>query len=383
MKRFRSFWWKFFLLLALLGIMFSYAMFQGGFVSWFLFFSFVPIFLYAFLFAFYPLSDFTVERTLLREELKAGDTLEGTIRMKRSMRFPLFFVIIEEQYASKNNNSVKTILFPWFKKDILFHYSVPNLPRGELCLQGIRIKTGDLLGLVEKERFIPLEKKVLVFPKVVEMSRVRKEETSSNGSFSNRKPFQKDTSMAGSVRDYEAGDKLSWIDWKATARRSQLMTKEFDPTFRKGYVLYMDEQASSNFEQMITFVASYIHALLKSGAELTFYAINNERTRFPAESSERQLQKIFLYLAKVHEKLEVNYSLVRPKHDRKEESTVIITSSVSSGLLQWIEQMHAHQKQAVELVIVGEANGLKVEEIMRAWGIRVMIVTEELFPQWS
>src|SRR5699024_7686731 len=51
-----------FFIVMLLGILFSYAMFQGGFTSWFLFYSFLPILLYPLGLAVYPIRKWDVTR---------------------------------------------------------------------------------------------------------------------------------------------------------------------------------------------------------------------------------------------------------------------------------------------------------------------------------
>lgn len=54
------------------GCCFSYAMFQGGFVSWFLFYAFLPFVLYAGLLALYPLRSFQASRQMDKTQLHAG-----------------------------------------------------------------------------------------------------------------------------------------------------------------------------------------------------------------------------------------------------------------------------------------------------------------------
>ena len=72
--------------LALIGVLFSYAMFQGGFVSWFLFYSFLPFGLCALAIAAYPLHRIQVTRTIASSSYYAGDTLTVTI----SLHLPFF-----------------------------------------------------------------------------------------------------------------------------------------------------------------------------------------------------------------------------------------------------------------------------------------------------
>ena len=109
--------WKLFILFLLFASTFCYAMFQGGFVSWFLFYSFLPFALYAFLFAFYPLKNLTAERRLSQGQYKAGDQLEAFVVLKRKWPFPIMFMIVEDclpDSLGKNRGSAeaKQLLFP-------------------------------------------------------------------------------------------------------------------------------------------------------------------------------------------------------------------------------------------------------------------------------
>src|SRR5699024_3833081 len=77
-------------------LLYAYSMFQGGFVSWFLFFSFFPIGLYQISLLFYPLRSWKMERILSQLMLLAGDTITVTVKIKRKIPFPLFYCVFEE-----------------------------------------------------------------------------------------------------------------------------------------------------------------------------------------------------------------------------------------------------------------------------------------------
>ena len=86
-----------FVLFCIFAATFSYAMFQGGFVSWFLFYSFLPFALYAFLFAFYPLKNLTAERRLSQGQYKAGDQLEAFVVLNIDLVSPVKWAL--SQYS--------------------------------------------------------------------------------------------------------------------------------------------------------------------------------------------------------------------------------------------------------------------------------------------
>lgn len=75
--------WKLIILTLLTVAVFSYAMFQGGFVSWFLFYAFLPFVLYAGLLALYPLRSFQASRQMDKTQLHAGDRLGVTVTLRR------------------------------------------------------------------------------------------------------------------------------------------------------------------------------------------------------------------------------------------------------------------------------------------------------------
>ena len=89
-------WSKLIMLVFLLALTFSYAMFQGGFVSWFLFYSFLPFGVYALVILLYPLNDFHVERIAGDRALRAGDSLEMRILLKRQYPVPILYISVEE-----------------------------------------------------------------------------------------------------------------------------------------------------------------------------------------------------------------------------------------------------------------------------------------------
>ena len=65
-------------LLFLLVVAFVYAMFQGGFVSWFLFYLIVPISLYSLLLYMNSLNDIVVERIIETGKVQSGGRFSAT-----------------------------------------------------------------------------------------------------------------------------------------------------------------------------------------------------------------------------------------------------------------------------------------------------------------
>ena len=109
----------------------------------------------------------------------------------------------------------------------------------------------------------------------------------------------KDSTISVGVRDYKPGDRFSWIDWKATARTNNIMTKEFEQQRDHNIMIFIDRTESPLFESVVTFTASIVRAVLKQNSPASFVSIGKEQTIFPLDNGDTQLQQILCHLAKV------------------------------------------------------------------------------------
>jgi uncharacterized protein (DUF58 family) len=384
--------WKLLILSLLVVITFSYSMFQGGFVSWFLFFSFSPFALLSLAVSFYPLKDIEVERILTKTDYHAGETLKVQVNLKRRMGFPLIYLVVEDLLPNRLKHTFqlkksKVILVPGFRKEFSFEYVVENLPRGEHHFPEVRLKTGDLLGLIEKEFIVSISSQIIVYPAYTEMIYRPFENHYDQGMTASRERVQRDTSMAIGVREYQPGDRFSWINWKATAKRNDIMTKEFEQRQSHDVLVVMDCNEHSHFELVVSFTASIVRAILRKGAQVGLISYGLERTSFAIRGGEAQQHQIFYHLAKIEDKstipleraLEVEGFLTQ-----QNASILLVTAHLSKSLLEKASFL-SKQKGTIVIFLIKEAreslssNELSLKSMATARGIRVVMVHEGQF----
>jgi uncharacterized protein (DUF58 family) len=281
----------------------------------------------------------------------------------------------------------KVIVFPWFTRKIVFQYVISSMPRGEHIFSSIRIKHGDLLGLIEKETVFAIQEKFLVFPKIVPIDyRQLNNQFNQGGTTANVK-MQRDTTIAVGVREYIPGDRFTWIDWKATARKNTIMTKEFEQQQSQDVLIFMDRLNSEWFEQVVTFSASLSRTMLRKGAKIGFISIGTERSIFPAVNSDEQNQAIYYHLAKVRDDANAPFSSIVEYEKKKHQNNVtfmLITSTLVPDLVQTIERL-SYQNTTIMLFIVKEkASQLtlhekKALELLRRLNIFAHVVGKEQF----
>ncbi|WP_071396387.1 DUF58 domain-containing protein [Bacillus tuaregi] len=383
--------WKLFVLLMLMIIAFSYAMFQGGFVSWFLLYSFLPFFFYAIFLTFYSLEDFSIERSLTRWEYYANEALIVKITLKRDRAFPLLFIIIEDCLSEAlgkavQENKYKVILFPGFKKEWIYEYKISKLPRGEHHLQAVRIFTSDFLGLIEKEKRFELSEMILVHPayeKLIFESGYNYEQ----GIRSSNNVTPTEVSMVGGIREYQPGDRLSWINWKASAKREGMVTKEFEQLQSDDMVIVMDCIKDPHFEMIVSFTASLGQAVLQTGSHIGFLAIDNDRRVIPIQGGAVCRQLLFYSLAKVKDDAPVAFDRVLSTDSfllQHKVSYVLVTAQLTSQLIEAASRLTARRCPVSIFIIKDTGEAITAFEqatklTAHKYGIKVTFVYKERF----
>lgn len=385
--------WKFILLLFLILLTFSYAMFQGGFVSWFLFYSFLPFAIYCIALSFYSLNELEVTRVVPKTDYNAGESLKVVVTVKRAKSFPLFYLLIEDhlddslKYAPQQKKP-KALLLPGLKKELSYEYIIEELPRGEHFFDSFTLRIGDPLGLFEKEKKFTKEGRIVVYPAYTELLYRSFENQYDQGLTASRERVQRDTSMATGVRDYQPGDRFSWINWKASAKRNVLMTKEFEQRQSHDVFVVMDCVPDKHFEPVVSFTASLVRAVLKKGAQTGLLTISNERASFPIRGGEQHLQQLFYHLAKIEAKCIMPFEKVLDTDGLFIQQTVsfmLVTAQISKPLIEKASFLGQRKGGSITLFLIkGEKESPAEKErsliaLANARGVRIIMIQEGEF----
>ncbi|MFT8320695.1 MAG: DUF58 domain-containing protein [Bacillus sp. (in: firmicutes)] len=377
------------MLFVLIGITFSYAMFQGGFVSWFLFYSFLPFALYGLLLAIYSVKGWKVVRLIEKHEYNAKETMKVELELTRNTYFPLFYMLVEDSLSLSltEEMSEKKLLLPAFKRQMKFHYVLKELPRGEHIFYHTKIKIGDPLGLMEKEVAIANVEKIVVYPTYEEMIYKPFENHYDQGMTTSKERVQRDTTMAVGIREYQPGDRFSWINWKASAKRNNMMTKEFEQRQSHDIMIVMDGQENPRFEAIVSFTATLIRAILKKGAQVGLLSFAEEKITFPVRGGESQQQLLFYHLAKVKQDSRVSLAqLIENEKSALHQSAtlMLVTANLSKELVEKTSYL-ASKKFHICIFLIKDAKEMLTDKerqlraALSSRGIRVVPVSTGRF----
>jgi uncharacterized protein (DUF58 family) len=382
-------------IIILLLITFSFAMFQGGFVSWFLFYSVLPIVLYSVAMAFYPIHRLKVERYISKSKLMAGEEVGVTIIVKRRSHFPLFYVVLEdvlpevllrETRYEGNTHQIQSriLMFPLFRRNLEYSYTINPAPRGLFKFNQIKVSTGDIFGFVLKNTSVSVEDQIFVYPQYQDIERWETGKVLQTGMKKVGKRSFTDYTSTVSVRDYVAGDRMNWLHWKASARSNKLLTKVFEQQRNDDFVIVLDHCEKSYgqndwlFERGVSLAASLVHFSISKSGSIGYHPLNGKE--IPMNSGVEQEWRILHELAKVkadvkgyfEERLKQEYMVGHMEG----KTALILSPNLSEYTMKTLELLASRQQTNVIFFYLALETKLKGQELtyisrIRQFGVPV------------
>ncbi len=117
--------------------------------------------------------------------------------------------------------------------------------RGHYWLGPTRVELGDVLGIEPRSRRISEPSRLIVYPRVVPLDRLGLPTHSPLAALRVPTPLLEDSARLMGVRDYRPTDPLRRIHWSATARRGQLVVKQYQTALSRDTLICLDFDRSS------------------------------------------------------------------------------------------------------------------------------------------
>jgi uncharacterized protein (DUF58 family) len=171
-----------------------------------------------------------------------GDSVMVKLKLENTSRLPAVWLHTMELLPleisrTKNLNQVVSLSA---HSRIEIEYSLSPHRRGYYPIGPFRYSSGDLLGLSYEKEMVTQIDYLTVYPKVYPLSNVRLPSHSPLGNLKHDQPIFEDPSRPIGKRDYQSGDSLRRIDWKATANVGRLQVKQFEPSIALETILFLN-----------------------------------------------------------------------------------------------------------------------------------------------
>jgi len=250
-----------------------------------------------------------VSRDCDRSEAAIGESVNVTVTVRNTARTTVAWALLEDllprdALASSPARLVcrgPRIAIAKLRsgEEQTFHYEVECLMRGYYPLGPMLLESGDLFGLHRRFRVAGEPHFVLVPPKVVPLEGYDLATPRLVGEIRLVHRLFEDPTRISGIRDYQNGDSLNRIHWRATARLGRLQSKTYEPSVVAGATLLLDfhqaslsgEGASVRTELAATAAASLANAVHQMGQPVGLFTNGRDVVdRLREEGWERQFR---------------------------------------------------------------------------------------------
>jgi uncharacterized protein (DUF58 family) len=374
---------KHFILIALLfGVTFSFAMFQGGFVSWFIFLVILPFLLYSLLIAVIPISIQEVQRELSAYRVERGRNIEVTVKFKIKTPLPLLFVTAKETLPKRHSFRVKNgqlgqLFFAGLKREFEWRYTLQELTRGEHELYAIEVIASDFFGWVTRTTRHELPKTIVVYPQLTDIANTSLTVQYDQGGVVAKYRSVKDTALVSGLRDYQPGDRFSQVHWKSFAKTGNLRTKEFEDRQSQNITLCLDRSTREHFESAVDLTASIVKSAVRNHNDIAFISGGDPKLYYSTIQTDLQLEQVLHHLAVVQPSgAPIQDSFKGKERQLSKSILIIVAGDLSKGLLNVLQKDVPFANQVICYLT---APNIRIDNIKLAPHCKVLAVDHDQF----
>ncbi len=159
---------------------------------------------------------------------QVGEIFEETFELINDSRLPRIWVEIEDQSELPGTRGSRVLTLVGGHKIRSYVSRIRLTMRGTYSLGPTIIRSGDPFGFFPVSMRVEAQQDLTVYPRIIDVQTFPSPVGLLPGGDSVRRRTHQITPNASTVREYINGDPISRIHWKSTARRDNLMVKEFE-----------------------------------------------------------------------------------------------------------------------------------------------------------
>lgn len=330
----------------------------------------------AFLWAWTSVNWLTISRYTQARRAQVGRALEEHFLVRNTGLLPKLWLEIRDQSTLPNHNASHVVPTLFSRRRYRWEAHTICSRRGEFTLGPMTVVSGDPFGLFQFSRTIAALSRIIVYPPTVPIHRFATPIGTLSGGEAVRQRTHFVTTNAAGIREYQPGDSYNRIHWRSTARRDQLLVKEFELDPLADVWLFLDLSRESLVERPqarpdsgqfyttppglppsteeygITTAASLAQYFVDKGRALGFVTYAPYREIVQPDRGPRQLTRILEILAVARSETEIAiYQMLALEtgHLGRGTTAVIVTASQDE---RWAAEAYTLARRGIRVVSV-------------------------------
>ncbi len=333
----------------------------------------------------YALSGVHYERRFSETRVFPGEKVDLTLRVTNHKLLPVPWLEISDEFPvrlalTKGRTQITSlptigllshaVALRWYERVSWLHQFEASA-RGYYSFGPSTLRSGDIFGVYSSEEERQDQSYLIVYPRLVSLEQLGLPSKQPFGDMRSPQRIFEDPSRTMGIRDYQRGDSLKRVHWKATARRQSLQVRLYEPTATPQLAIFLNVSTFEHFwqgidaqtlESAITVAASLArYALEQSLATGLFanapYHSSDQAIRVRPSRSPQQLTAILEALAKLNPfALQTIEEMIEAEMPRLPwgATLVVVSAVVTPALAAVLSRLREAGRQMV-LVTFGDA----------------------------
>ena len=327
----------------------------------------------------------SLTRETATDRAQVGHPLREEVEIRNAGRLAKLWLEVVD-HSTLPHHSVGRAVHIRGRGVVRWAVETPCVRRGRFRIGPLSVRSGDPLGLFSARLEVPGAHEIVVYPATVNLRHFPVPAgTLAGGSTLERRTPIATPNVAG-VRDYTPGDSFNRISWTATARRGQLMVKEFDvdPTADVWLVLDLDQTVhlpasrllpldpggaeewpveawlDSTLEYAVTIVASLARRFHDQGRNVGLIASGAHLELIAPDRSDRQQFKLLETLAVVAADGPLPLAEVLVAEGRRfgrQSSVIVVTPATDERWVAALAEMAGRHVRVAAILVEPETFG--------------------------
>ena len=192
----------------------------------------------------------SASRECSRQTAEVGDTVAVAVTIRNDGWLPVPWVLLEDLLPAKTTTATHSRLkvkgrrmqlsMIRGRRKTTLRYQLTVQMRGYYQIGPLVMESGDLFGLHRRYRAVTEPQFLMVYPKVVPLEGYDLASRRPIGEIRLTHRLYEDPTRIAGVREYQAGDPLNRVHWRATARTGLLHCKVYEPSTLAGATILLD-----------------------------------------------------------------------------------------------------------------------------------------------
>ncbi|MDX1436201.1 MAG: DUF58 domain-containing protein [Anaerolineales bacterium] len=311
-----------------------------------------------------------------------GSIFEERFEIQNTSRVPRLWLEIRDQSSLPNSMGSQVLTLIGGRQGRSYISRTRLIQRGIFPMGPTTIRSGDPFGLFPVSRQFPAVEALMVYPLMVDVRVFPNPPGLMTGGEAQRQRTPQATTNAAGVREYVVGDPLNRIHWVSTARRNQLIVKEFELDPQSDIWIFLDadgtvqsslpyqapstaaevlwkskervELPPSTEEYGVSIAASISRYYLRKGRAVGLVFNTGAPTVLPPDRDARQLDKILEALALLRAGGEMEFSALvtgQAQYLVRGSTVILITSSMRERVVGGVDLIQRRGLRPIVLLL--------------------------------